>query len=76
MLSRLQEPSGRVKLVDDLVEMEQIFFSIEEMKFSSLMASFSRDKYLQSGNVGPVMSVFGEVNELEVLVGELPLMDD
>ena len=75
MLARLKKPDGNIKLVDNVAEMREIHETMKEMKAdlpraSKLQSDFNKHK------VEEVMSVFGEVRELEELLGEFPGLDD
>ena len=77
MLSRLEKPSGTIKLVDNEVEMQEIYDQMVEMnadvtKFSALLSDFKR----HNEKVEEVVSVFGEETELEELLGEYPELED
>ena len=77
MLSRLEKPSGTIKLVDNELEMQEIYDQMVEMKAdvskaSALLSDFKR----HNEKVEEVMSVFGELTELEELLGEYPVLED
>ena len=75
MLARLEKPSD-VRLVNDVKEMEEVYESLLEMKsdpdrYSKLESTFSKHRT----EVGEVMAIFGEVSELEELLGEFPELE-
>ena len=75
MLSRLQRPSGCIKLVNNVEELQEIHDQMLEMKADITRASeLQSDFKMYNGKAEEVMSVFGEVTELDELLGEYPVM--
>ena len=79
MLSRLEKPSDKIKIVTNLREMLEIYETMQEMKCDSLGRSKLQTDFEISNNGLPlpeVMSVFGEVGELEELLRDFPDIED
>ena len=78
MLSRLEKPSDKIKVVTNLMEMLEIYETMQEMKCDSALCSKLLTDFKISSDGLPlpeVMSVFGEVGELEELLRDFPDMD-
>ena len=75
MLAGIEKSRSEVKLVQDKRELEEINESMLETKsdpsrHSKLLSTFR--KRGKDGREDEVMAIFGEVSELEELLGEFP----
>ena len=78
MLARIEKSSYHdTKLVQDKRELHEIYESMLDIKSDPHRDSKLLSTYCKQGrNVldGEVMAIFGEVSELEELVGEFPIL--
>ena len=77
MLANTEQSRSGVKLVQDKRELQEIHESIREIKgdphnSSKLLSTYSNRG--QDARDGEVMAIFGEVSELEELLGEFPVL--
>ena len=76
MLAAIEKSSiSDTKLVHDKRELEEIHESMLEMKSDPHKCSKLLSTYCKQGKSvrdSPVMAIFGEVSELEELLGEFP----
>ena len=74
MLANTEQSRSGVKLVQDKRELQEIHESILEIKGDPHNSSKLLSTYSNRGQDGEVMAIFGEVSELEELLGEFPVL--
>ena len=74
MLANTEQSRSGVKLVQDKRELQEIHESIQEIKGDPHNSSKLLSTYSNRGQDGEVMAIFGEVSELEELLGEFPVL--
>ena len=77
MLANIESALSEVKLVQDKRELQEIQESMQEFKSDPHKSSKLLPTYSTRGRGardGEVMAIFGEVSELEELLGEFPAL--
>ena len=75
MLANIESSRSEVKLVQDKRELQEIQESMLEMRSDPHKSSKLLSTYSNRVKDSEVMAIFGEVSELEELLGEFPSLD-